>query len=810
MRKLFAFAMAALTVLSCSRDSIDNDFPEEGQAKTEKKTVHLTIVAGNPSDPGTRTEMLGTSPLWSQGDQLGVTSLTFMDNELDVEKYDHSILPAYAESFPAEVAEFTGDLELTDDQQLQLWAYYPGIPAIKDMEYPEDYTSITYEEYFYNDGISQLYFDEEFFGIHSYGSDFFVNEPEASSGDEESDIIGAGVVVNKYQHPTSASFDGGSDVLVSKPFALGDCTLGEGGYTMPGLEFARMVSVIKLVLNPGDNGRFEGQHPEWVSLSYRSEEGADDGENSTFLSGAGVVEFPATGDDYPVLHLYSPGWPLDLSPSVFACFDDGYSQAGAYSISAENPIYLLVFPGVLKAGGKLDVTAANMENYYSVDREITLNHDITLKPGKIITLTVGLTGEEDDIYIGEKNLPESIAFETDEVDADQYDRIQITANVIGTSQDESAYLDFDETCFSCVLANSVTGDRISVDYGYLSDTEPSFICDPDEKTLTVNTPVLEEPGVWTLLFSYGSTPEESIPCDPCMITVHEAVELPAALGRDWNYHYYFTPQVHITSAWFDPYRVTFDEHVYLKTHAASSRTEGLPEHAFRGSFLTEDEGGSFEAFKYFSRVTIIPKYAFYSCDQMTDITLPASVTSIDEHAFHYCTGLTGISLPDGLTSIGGFSFSDCHALASVQLPASVTSIGANAFSSCWEISSISLDNVVSFGANAFGGCGLTGNLVIRGDATIGSNAFNACHLQSVTFKNAASPGTIGAGAFYNNFDLAYFVFEGTTPPTIDGDASCFGDTAIIYVPDAALTNYKTAWPTLDERILPVSELPQGN
>ena len=80
MRNLFAFAMAALTVLSCSRDSIDNDFPEEGQAKTEKKTVHLTIVAGNPSDPGTRTEMLGTTPLWSQGDQLGVTSLTFMDN----------------------------------------------------------------------------------------------------------------------------------------------------------------------------------------------------------------------------------------------------------------------------------------------------------------------------------------------------------------------------------------------------------------------------------------------------------------------------------------------------------------------------------------------------------------------------------------------------------------------------------------------------------------------------------------------------------------------------------------------------------
>lgn len=795
MRKLFAFTMAVLAILSCSRESLDNVLPEEGQNQSEKKTVRLTIVAGNPSDADTRTEIAadGHTPLWSDGDKLGVTALTQLEGGDECELFDHAILSTVAEgTFPAAEASFSGTLDLDPAQVETLYAYYPGIPAFREMEYPEDYTSIAYEEYYYNSGVSDWYFNGEFFGIHRFELD------------EDSEIIGAGVIVNRYQHPTSTSFDGGSDVLVSKPFAFDECTENDGEYTMPDLEFARMVSVVKLVLNPGEDGVFEGQHPEWVSLFYMPDEG-----DPVSLSGTGVVEFPATGNDSPVLHPYlTDCWPFDEGSIVYACLDSEYSQEGAYAISSGNPIYLLVYPGVLEAGGTLSVTVGNMEKYYSIEREIPLNRNLTLKPGKITTLNIGLTGNEDDIYVGEKNLPVDMVFAADEVDADQYCGLQITADVIGSVED-GEYLDFDENYFSCVLINSETGDEITIDYGYPSGTEPCFFCDPYEKVLTVNTPVFEEPGEWIMMVSYGSTPEEADSFGPCTITVHAAVELPAALGRDWRYDYYFNPQVHVNSTWFDPYRTEYDNHVYLKTYAASSRTQEIPEHAFRGAFLTEGEGGSFEAFSYFEQVTSVPKYAFYSCRYMTAITLPENVTSIGEHAFHFCENLTEIELPDDLENIGGYAFSDCYVLASVELPSGVTVIGANAFSACWDLTSINLDQVESIGQSAFGGCGLTGNLVLKGNATIGQYAFNASSVQSVTFENATGSGTIGAGAFANCEDLVFVVFETTTPPDLADEESCFGETAMIYVPDSAVLTYKNAWPGLAAlgRIAPVSEKP---
>ena len=126
-------------------------------------------------------------------------------------------------------------------------------------------------------------------------------------------------------------------------------------------------------------------------------------------------------------------------------------------------------------------------------------------------------------------------------------------------------------------------------------------------------------------------------------------------------------------------------------------------------------------------VTSMRSNAFRDCSGLTSVTIGNSVTSIDDYAFCY-SGLTSIEIPNSVTSIGDYAFYNCTRLTSVTIPNSVTSIDDYAFSSCSGITSVTIPNsVTSIGEGTFSECRRLTSVTIGNSVTsIGYGAFQYC------------------------------------------------------------------------------------
>ena len=171
-----------------------------------------------------------------------------------------------------------------------------------------------------------------------------------------------------------------------------------------------------------------------------------------------------------------------------------------------------------------------------------------------------------------------------------------------------------------------------------------------------------------------------------------------------------------------------------------------------GKPVTSISTSAFFSCKNLTNITLpnsiisIGSTAFAGCTGITSITIPASVTNIEYTAFQGCTSLTSITISNGVTNIRGFS--GCTGLTSITIPDSVTSIGNNAFEYCTGLTSITIpDSVTSIGNHAFSGCTNLSEVTIPdGVTTIGSSAFSGCTgLTSITLPNSVT--TIGSSAF---------------------------------------------------------------
>ncbi len=180
----------------------------------------------------------------------------------------------------------------------------------------------------------------------------------------------------------------------------------------------------------------------------------------------------------------------------------------------------------------------------------------------------------------------------------------------------------------------------------------------------------------------------------------------------------------------------------------------------------------------------LPTRMLYSCEALTQVTLPSSLKTIGDEAFWFCGSLQNVTIPSGVTSIGARAFGDTL-LASVYLPSSLTSIGRSAFAYT-NLEEVTIPvSVTSIGSGAFGSCSYLSNIfVIEGNSyytaqegvlfnksktelhtypagksgssyvipsgvtSIGDRAFLGCSkLVSVTIPSGVT--SIGENAFYN-------------------------------------------------------------
>ncbi len=193
-------------------------------------------------------------------------------------------------------------------------------------------------------------------------------------------------------------------------------------------------------------------------------------------------------------------------------------------------------------------------------------------------------------------------------------------------------------------------------------------------------------------------------------------------------------------------------------------------------------------------------------EQVTSVSIPASMLSIENTAFYDCQSLTSISvdagnqyfsakdgilydkdkanllvcprgktgsvtIPSGVATVTARSFEGCAGITSVSFPSSVETIGENAFTDCLGLTDVNLGNgLKEVGENALRNCGLTELTLPASVETVNYYSFNMPSLRNVTSLRLGAP-----------FSYADLVFS---PETYEG--------GILFVEPGYEKGYSTA------------------
>ena len=234
-----------------------------------------------------------------------------------------------------------------------------------------------------------------------------------------------------------------------------------------------------------------------------------------------------------------------------------------------------------------------------------------------------------------------------------------------------------------------------------------------------------------------------------------------------------------------------------------------------------------------SQLQTIGDNAFSSRNELTSITIPASVKSIGNSAFYMhstnnlttvtfeegsqlqsigdraftnCTNLTAITIPAGVTTIGTGAFYNCQNLASITIPAGVTSFPNGTSSSsdfnrgmfelCRSLKTVTFadgSQLQSIGNNAFLGCTNLADITLPASVkSIGNSAFSECtSLTDITLPTGVT--TIGDGAFSYSTNITSITIPASVTTVGLNVFSDWKNTQTINVPFANANARPSGW-----------------
>ena len=195
----------------------------------------------------------------------------------------------------------------------------------------------------------------------------------------------------------------------------------------------------------------------------------------------------------------------------------------------------------------------------------------------------------------------------------------------------------------------------------------------------------------------------------------------------------------------------------LTTVSLPSTLTNIGNSAFR-------EASSLKTIRLPNGLIKIDPYAFMNCSALSSITIPDSVTTVELQTFYGCSSLTSVVLSNNLSYIKSSVFGKCESIQTITLPNSVTSISSSAFSGCKGLRSIKLSGfLLSIGETAFSGCESLKTVEIPNSVySIGKQAFKNC--KSLTYiKLPKSLTTCGTTPFDGCVSLSTIVVPANLP-----------------------------------------------
>jgi uncharacterized repeat protein (TIGR02543 family) len=190
-----------------------------------------------------------------------------------------------------------------------------------------------------------------------------------------------------------------------------------------------------------------------------------------------------------------------------------------------------------------------------------------------------------------------------------------------------------------------------------------------------------------------------------------------------------------------------------------------------------------------SKLTTIGRDAFNGCNNLTSISLPASLVAIVDCAFANCRNLTSVTFEGGeackLTSIGASAFDGCSELTAITIPKNVINVRNNAFKACGKLSTVNVESVklTNTGGKIFSGCNISSVSIANGLTTFPCLFEHASFAAGTVVTIPESVKTLAPWAFASS-NVAKVEFAGNNLTTIGEKAFEDCTFATITLPDS--------------------------